>query len=519
MLWLSVHLPHLALDAACEPAADSSASEAAATRPPRVVSERCGSAVRIRDADGVAYSLGVVSGMELAAAFALAPGLRVLERDCALEVAALERLANWALQFTSQVALATTGLLLEIGGSLRLLGGLQTLLRRVRLGLAALRYHHVLGVAPTPRAAQWLARHQAMQALTPGAASTEAAAPWHGGTSCCQHLAELPARLAPLPPAVMELAEPQAEALAAMGITRLEALMALPAASLGRRFGPALVRELEQARGRLPDPRPTFRPPVHFEAKFALPADITQQEALRFPLRRLLLELEGFLRGRDRVVQRLQLRLAGRQPGQVQTVTLALLTPLQDASALLALLQPRLERLRLKAPVACLTLRACELLPAAPRPGALLAAAGPVAAAQDGPLLALLERLRARLGDDAVTGLARQADHRPERAWRWQAPAISPAAVTEALSTWPLPSPRPLWLLAEPWPLGTDAAGWPRHAGTALHLFGGERLESGWWDGQDCRRDYYLAVTATGERLWVYRELRRGAWFCHGLFA
>ncbi len=513
MLWLSVHLPHLALDAACEPVADSVASKAAS--PPRVVSERCGGAVRVRDADAAARSRGVVAGMELAAAFVLAPGLRVLEHAPALEVAALERLANWALQFTSRVALARRGLLLEIGGSLRLLGGLQTLLRRVRRGLAALRYHHVLGVAPTPRAAQWLARHQAMPACPPDDVLAEAA-PWHGGTSCCQQLAELPARLAPLPLAVMELTEPQAEALAAMGITCLEALMALPAANLGRRFGPALVRELEQARGRLPDPRPVFRPPMHFEARLALPADITQQEALRFPLRRLLLELEGFLRGRDRVVQRLQLRLAGRRAEPVQTVTLALLTPLQDADALLALLQPRLERLRLEAPIAGLMLRARELLPATPRPATLLAAP---AAAQDSSLLALLERLRARLGDDAVTGLTRQADHRPEHAWCWQEPAISPAAVTEATSAWPPPAPRPLWLLADPWPLDTDATGGPRHAGAPLRLFGGERLEGGWWDGRDCRRDYYLAVTAAGERLWVYRELRGGAWFCHGLFA
>lgn len=516
MLWLSVHLPHLALDGPCESAAESSASEAAA-RPPRVVSERCGSGMRILDADAAAGSRGIAPGMDLAAAFALAPGLRVLEHDHTLEVAALERLASWALQFTSQVALTPTGLLLEIGGSLRLLGGLSTLLRRVRRGLAALRYHHVLGVAPTPRAAQWLARYQA---LGPDAASAEEAEPWHGGTCCCRHLAELPSRLAPLPLAVMALTDPQAEALAAMGITRLDALMALPAASLGRRFGPTLLRELEQARGRLPDPRPAFRPPVHFEATLALPADITQQEALRFPLRRLLLELEGFLRGRDRVVQRLQLQLAGRLPGQSQSLTLALLTPLQEAGALSALLQPRLERLRLEAPVACLTLRARELLPATPRAGELLAEAAPAAtAAQDAPLLALLERLRARLGDDAVMGLARQADHRPERAWRWQEPAASPAAMVEIDPAWPLSSPRPLWLLAEPWPLGTDAAGLPRHAGAALHLFGGERLESGWWDGEDYRRDYYLAVTAAGERLWIYRELRGGAWFCHGLFA
>jgi protein ImuB len=46
-----------------------------------------------------------------------------------------------------------------------------------------------------------------------------------------------------------------------------------------------------------------------------------------------------------------------------------------------------------------------------------------------------------------------------------------------------------------------------------------ERIETGWWDGFEVARDYFVATTAKGERLWIYRELRgsRG-WFLHGLF-
>jgi protein ImuB len=36
-------------------------------------------------------------------------------------------------------------------------------------------------------------------------------------------------------------------------------------------------------------------------------------------------------------------------------------------------------------------------------------------------------------------------------------------------------------------------------------LTGPERIESGWWDGGDVRRDYYMVETGDGQRAWVFR--------------
>ena len=51
---------------------------------------------------------------------------------------------------------------------------------------------------------------------------------------------------------------------------------------------------------------------------------------------------------------------------------------------------------------------------------------------------------------------------------------------------------------------------------------GPERIESGWWDGGDVRRDYYVADTPDGATVWIYRDHRYGVddgeWFLHGLF-
>ena len=52
-------------------------------------------------------------------------------------------------------------------------------------------------------------------------------------------------------------------------------------------------------------------------------------------------------------------------------------------------------------------------------------------------------------------------------------------------------------------------------------LAGPERIESGWWDGEDVRRDYYLVETAQGQRAWAFRVAgeQAGPFMLHGWFA
>jgi protein ImuB len=127
--------------------------------------------------------------------------------------------------------------------------------------------------------------------------------------------------------------------------------------------------------------------------------------------------------------------------------------------------------------------------------------------AQALPWPQLRERLRARLGDDAVWRLAPAGDPRPERAWR------RAGAGDDALCAEPAPPrpPRPAWLLARPIALRDPH---PRI------VSGPERLESGWWDDDDARRDYYVVETAQGQRAWAFAPLgEQGSWMLHGWFA
>ena len=145
-------------------------------------------------------------------------------------------------------------------------------------------------------------------------------------------------------------------------------------------------------------------------------------------------------------------------------------------------------------------LRARELPPFVPA-GRDLFEARP-AGAMDWP--ALQARLQARLGEDAVHQWALHADPRPERAQRR-------VRALRGRSPAPPRLPRPTWLLPRPIPLRGPA---PRV------LQGPERIESGWWDGEDVRRDYYVVETAAGQRAWVFcAPGERGPFMLHGWFA
>jgi len=429
--------------------------------------------------------------MALNAAQACVAMLRVTAHDAQAEREALARLAAWAGQYTPVVSLAPPqALLLEVAGSRRLFGGDSNLREQVRQGLAELGFTARSALAPTPLAALWLARA--------------------GGEARVTRTAQLAAALAPLPLAALEPDARQGALLAAMGLGRLGDCLRLPRAGLAQRLGPEWVLALDRALGRLPDPRPAYTPPLAFTTELNLPAPVTDSSVLLFGLHRLVIELGGFLRARQAAVQALSVTLAHRRPVPPTALRLTLVAPTRDVAHLTGLLRERLERLALPAPVEALALDAETLCLLPDANLALFAAAhAPPAAAAE-----WLERLQARLGREAVHGLKRVADHRPEYAWAHR-PPVPGAPGGIAIDT----VRRPLWLLPAPLALA-ERDGRPVWDGALTLEPGRERIEAGWWDDRDIARDYFVATTATGTRLWVYRELTgaRG-WFLHGLFA
>jgi protein ImuB len=228
-----------------------------------------------------------------------------------------------------------------------------------------------------------------------------------------------------------------------------------------------------------------------------------------FPLNRLLLELNGFLVARVAGVQELSLSL--HHPKAPPTrLDLGLARATRDTRHLSELFRERFAQIVLPEPVEEIVLAAPRLLPLAETERDFFVAKG----ASGESANELIERLSARLGREAVRGLAVLAEHRPERAWHYTEPALeTPPIFAEGFID------RPLWLLVEPMLLETNN-GMPVLDGV-LHLEPDrERIESGWWDGGDVRRDYFVARDRAGARLWIYRELsQEQRWWLHGVFA
>jgi protein ImuB len=477
MRWLAVHLPALPLEV----------YDRALEAPRPLAVSRRGKVERVLLCNRPAWQLGVRPGMPVGGALTLAAELSVLPRRETAEREALERLAAWCGRFSPEVSLESPqALVLEAGRSLRLFGGAEALLARVSAGVAELGYRARCCLAPTPAGALVLAACRQEGVIADGGALRSA-------------LSRL------LLPA-LELTERELDDLWRMGLRRVGDLLRLPRTGLAQRLGPGRVAYLERLLGEVPDPRLYFEPPARYLGRLELPAELLHVDALIFPCRRLIEELAGLLLGREAGTQRLQWRLEHPEGTDDTRFAVGSARPERDAGVWLALLRERLERLKLPAPVRAVGLAADDLHPLPPASLALF----PEAARAAAPDPALLDRLRARLGPEAVRGLALVADHRPERAWRWCAPGESSAGMGRG--------DRPLWLLPEPRPL--DERGrrpwWDGALDLGEEL---ERIETGWWDGFEVARDYFVATSGRGERFWIYRERggRRG-WFLHGLF-
>ena len=468
MLWACISFPHLALNGVLRQRADASAPLVLIDGPPH--------ARVLFDVNEAAARAGLRAGQTLTAARALLAEFEAVPFD-ANEVAHWHGfLAAVAYRYSSEVALLPDAIVLEIGRSKSLFGPWEQLSKRLHEDFSQLGFRHRLAAAPTPHAARTLAEH------ADGSAILERQ--------------NLRAGLSRLPVQHAGLTEETATTLMQIGLRTLGQVLGAPRDGLRRRFGNALLQALDRLTGNAPDGLARYRPPDRFIQRIEFEPEVETLSALLFPLRRLTGDLAAYLSGRDGGVQRFAVELEHRARDSTR-VQVGLLEPLRDPEQLFEFSRGRLENQRLHAPVRALRLRVDELPPFVPA-GRDLFDRRPAHALT---ITQLRERLRARLGDDAIYTLHDTLDPRPERAQSRE----DDVAVNET------PPPRPTWLLEKPIPL----------RGPQPELLAGpERLETGWWDGEPVRRDYYVARTSRGQRTWIFCAAgQRGPWMLHGWFA
>ena len=426
-------------------------------------------------ADPDAEAMGVVPGQSADTALALG-NLRLSPRCTATENSLMRATADWAYRHSSWVHCDQERLIMEVGGSLKLFGSLDTLWQRMQTRVLQRVGRCRMGLGPSPAAALQFAQLE-WQTL-----DIEQTREW---------LPNIPLHSLPLDTSLLLK-------LQGMGLKSVGELLALPTADLARRFPQALLDYLHRLTGRRPDPRPLWSPAEQFDAWLHLQHPCRTSTALIFPLRHLLEQFEDYLKARQ--LQCTSLRLGIQQEDRSTiTVDLDLGNGANHLNELLEPLKLKLPSIALSDQVSDLHISSASFQPWQANTGDLMSPRHHDTEAT------LLNALRARLGDDALQGLSCTTDWAPETANQIHAygqPSRGEVATTLV---------RPTWLLSEPRPLTEDEL-------LGLHpVRGPERIESQWWQDKGVRRDYQVAWHQ-GTLMWVYQDLRTHRWYLHGLF-
>lgn len=486
-LWLYIHLPQLPLEVL---------TRGVVPQQPYVLINDTDERPQVVLSNRHAASLGIHSGMPLAAAHALAE-LKVLKRRPQTEQRALERLALWAMQITPQVCVAAPdGLLLEIRGSLRLFGGLDNLLNRVRQGFRRLGYRADYAVAPTPLAAGLLARTTPRQVV--------------------RDIHEMQTLVSALPVSALSLESKAEQAIKSLGVKTIGDCRRLPRDGLSRRFSKNLLDVLDRLYGQQPDPRRAFPVPKSFDHELELPWEVDNAQALIQAGERLLDELCGYLKACSASARSLRWRLISRD-NELEYFDLRLSRPARDSERMMTLLRETLMRRKISVPLRGIGLNVTDISVQTTVTSDDLF--DKKAQENSEAYAAFTERLRARCGPHALRRLGLSSSHQPEKAWHWQQAVdvleTRPSGLASASGR---RKQRPLWLLKQAVKLGVNENR-PVLDGPLSLRPDRERIISGWWGGEEVARDYFIASTEEGGRLWIYKDLAgEREWYLHGVF-
>ena len=495
-LWLCLHFPHLPIEVFTRGENESS--------PIVVLSKQ-----RVSHLNKAAFTLGIRPDNNMNTAYTISEQVISFERDEEKEFAMLSHLAQWAYQFTPSVAVkAPHSLLLDIEGCLRLFGGLSKLKAAIESGIDKLGFRAVIGVNRTPLSALLCAEAGI------AAVNAEINAETKNTTDIRASLAQIPIRH-------LRADEAIKDSLSKMGIGHCKQLMALPLDGLNRRFGVFFTDYLQRLMGDKPDPQKFVPNKPQFLNSITFLSDVTNTESLVFPMKRLLGELQDFLRGRQLLINQFSFKLSHRSH-PAKSFTVYLTDPENDAQLFLMLSQLQLDKINDMPEVDSVHLSAKTFFTGESSSGDLFHGTrfkqkdGRVhSKAEQARATRLLNKLSARLGQQACFGISLANDHRPEFSWKPISLAQKDYWQDDTKET------RPVYLLNGAKLLSSE------YCSKLELLQGPERIDFGWWDKNEISRDYYIARHPTGAIYWVYQQLHNNLysnsysndWYVHGIFS
>lgn len=491
-VWLGLHFSQMALISA----QSTRNTDHGRIDHPLVVVETQQKQSRVYRANKQAEAQGVEKGCLLNAAYVLCQDLEIIVRNQALELQQLKQYTQRVMRFTPKIALSGTDtILLEVRNSLHLFGGFKALLTQIKQTFPDVLLH--IACAPVPLVAELMARNRIQKLI-----------------SRREHLKSV---LGLIPLHQTTISHALLHKLERCGLTCLRDIWRLPRAGLTRRFGPDLLQYLDRLSGSIESPQVIFEAEQRFSAGHDFDQEIETTALLLHAAGILLQQAQQFLQVRALLCEKVSFHFVyTARHGETQQGHQLSVYAQQGgdtAAHFLPQLEERLQSfifkkavLRIELHIDQFKLRQDSTLDLFKRSRENT---------QSWPML--LDILVARLGKSVIYCLLSRADHRPEKAWHRrytteQTGEMTQASALTALSLSQSLPPRPIWLL--PVPL--------KKAGTGYTLVSGaERLESGWWSEEDLCREYYQAVSSSGQRCWLFRDLkaRQEQWYVHGLFA
>ena len=509
---------------------------------------------------GRARAVRIPSGMSLAegmAVLAIAHGSRVCHMaevdhdDPAGDRLMLEHLARSSRRFAPIVAIEDAErpecLHVDVTGTADFFGGEAALARTAVWTLAARGIHARVAIADTPAAA-WAAAHhtdrlEERSSLRRDRFPFRRRSRWAVVPTGGQCTA-----LAPLPAGALRLDDGSLAQLSEVGVDSIGGVLRLPRKSLVSRFSPQVSMRLAQFTGAIAEPLvATFGDELP-QSTHDFDVPLSMQDAVEGVLGEVLERLVGDcvvpLAAQGKGVTSLQVRFAAPSASRAPVVVdVGLFRPSVSAKHIVELVRLRLTRVRLPRELEGIAVEVVSadaarcrqrLLfgtgAAATFAGAAGSCTGAAATFSDAAVEVgmLLDRLSGRLGRGAVFEPRPVADAQPEHAWVGVPPSMAavrrPGVPSRSFTA---PERRPIWMPPRPLRLevvsvAPDGPPVRFRLGAQTHeivkAHGPERIETAWWRGPTVRRDYYVVDTEAGARFWLFRRLRGGGWFLHGMF-
>jgi protein ImuB len=488
---------------------------------PVVVIRSIGQRRLVTDICPQSQSHGIRTGMSAAEAKALYPTLCCIAENPTADRRALDALGRWLICFTPTVSRGWNEidedtstppavLFLDLTGSERLFGGMSRLIERVKAALQRFNIPAQMALAPTPGAAWAFAlvgRH----------------------TFFDINFTTSPEAISRLPVESLRLDAEILDKLHQLGLKSVGDVLTLPREQLPSRFGPLLLKRLDQLTGDLIEPltKLVTDPPITARMDFESPVESLEDIWRIFE--KLLNEVLVDLTARNHGVRQLRMIFKPDRGWGLPTITrqISLSRPHRDRSTLLSLIRCESERVDCEHGFVRFQLDIPSHEPVAEAQTQLFEQQ---AVEEEMECDRLLQRLRVRLGEVAVIRPQLVESYVPERAWKPSRDEISTATISSPphrpLTLFPVPIE--IRVMCEP---SDDRTGqpcqftWQGHVHRLTAAVGPERIAGEWWRGHRHTRDYYDTEDEAGQRFWLFRVLHptaQGAlaarWFLHGRF-